>query len=290
MKRGVLLAGLFLTLAAHGQNSTATASATAGKPTLYVVGDSTANSGAPIQGWGTPFIGYFDPAKITVLNKARGGRSSRSYIHEGLWDGIGKQLKPGDIVLLQFGHNDAGKPSAARAGDRPSLPGLGEETGDFPNPAGQTETVHTFGHYMREYIADAQAKQATIILITLTDKNDWKEGKADRGGSYSEWTREIAQAQHVPLVDLSNLVADQYDVMGPAKVAVFYGTKDTTHSTPAGAAFNAEQVVAGLKALPGNPVGPYLSDKGLAVTAANAKYVAGNAPPGPATAAPPAAK
>src|SRR5471030_687469 len=102
-----------------------------GKPALYVVGDSTANSPAPIQGWGTPFSAYFDPAKVTVLNKARGGRSSRSYVHEGLWDAVAKVLKPGDFVLLQFGHNDGGAPSAAKAGDRPSLPGLGEEAKDF---------------------------------------------------------------------------------------------------------------------------------------------------------------
>src|SRR5712692_1932178 len=58
-------------------------------PTLFVCGDSTANNNANgAQGWGDPFIGYFDAKKINVLNRARGGRSSRTFITEGLWDKV----------------------------------------------------------------------------------------------------------------------------------------------------------------------------------------------------------
>ncbi len=256
----------------------------ASKPTLYVVGDSTANSPAPIQGWGTPFGAYFDPARVTVLNKARGGRSSRSYIHEGLWDGIVKDLKPGDFVLLQFGHNDGGTPSANRAGDRPSLPGLGEETKDFPNPAGQTETVHTFGFYMRKMVADAKAKGATVIVLSCTVRNIWRDGKADHGpGSFGPWAADVAKAQGVPFVDLSSIVADKYDVLGKEKVVPFYGPTDTTHSTPAGADYNATSVVSGLKALKDSPFVALLSDKGRAVATADVKYVTQNAPGAGAT-------
>jgi lysophospholipase L1-like esterase len=261
--------------------ATTPASTSASKPTLYVIGDSTANSGAPILGWGTPFIGYFDPAKITVLNKARGGRSSRSYIHEGLWAAVEKNLKPGDIVLLQFGQNDGGLPSANPKGDRPSLPGLGEETRDLTNPSTkQPETVHTFGYYMREYVADAKAKGATIIILTPTVRNNWKNGKVERElGQYGGWSMAVAQTQGVPMVDMNSIVADKYEVMGQDKIPALYSTTDTTHSSPTGADFNASAIVSGLKALQGNPLGPYLSTKGQAVVTADVKYVANNPVP-----------
>jgi lysophospholipase L1-like esterase len=268
----------------------ATAPAAAGKPTLYVVGDSTANSGAPILGWGTPFISYFDPAKITVLNKARGGRSSRSYIHEGLWAAVEKNLQPGDIVLLQFGHNDGGQPSANPKGDRPSLTGLGDETRDLTNPSTkQPETVHTFGYYMTEYVTDAKAKGATIIILTPTVRNNWKNGKVERElGQYGGWSMTVAQTQGVPMVDMNSIVADKYEQMSQDKIPALYSTTDTTHSSPAGADFNASAIVSGLKALKGNPLGPYLSARGQAVATADAKYVANNPVPVKASADKPA--
>src|SRR5881628_2203429 len=96
--------------------------------TIFVVGDSTANNHANGGlGWGDPFITYFDPSKCNVLNRARGGRSSRTFVTEGLWDKVLGEMKKGDFVLIQFGHNDAGAINdASRA--RGSLPGIGEET------------------------------------------------------------------------------------------------------------------------------------------------------------------
>jgi lysophospholipase L1-like esterase len=222
---------------------------------------------------------YFDPAKIRVVNDAIAGRSSRSFIAEGHWDPIVAQLKAGDFVLLQWGHNDGGTPSANRAGDRPSLPGLGEESGEYPTPAGTTVTVHTYGWYMRKYIADAKSKGATIIVLTPTVRNNWPGGVLERElGKYGGWAMEVAQSQNVPMVDMNSIVADQYVVMGQDKIPPLYSTADTTHSSPAGADFNASSIVSGLKALPGNPLGSYLSEKGVAVAPADAKYVAQNAP------------
>ncbi len=98
---------------------------TAEFPTVWVVGDSTA-SNANRRGWADPFADYFDPAKATTVNRARAGRSSRTFITEGLWDKVRTALKPGDYVLIQFGHNDGGPPDTDRA--RGSLAGLGEES------------------------------------------------------------------------------------------------------------------------------------------------------------------
>jgi lysophospholipase L1-like esterase len=79
-------------------------------PTIFIAGDSTAARGAGDrqQGWGEPFAAYFDPAVVNVVNRARGGRSSRTFITEELWDQLVADLKAGDTVLIQFGHHDGG--------------------------------------------------------------------------------------------------------------------------------------------------------------------------------------
>ena len=78
-------------------------------PTVFIAGDSTAaNNNQEAVGWGVPFPSFFDPTKINVVNRARGGRSSRTFITEGLWDKLLADVKQGDFVLIQFGHNDAG--------------------------------------------------------------------------------------------------------------------------------------------------------------------------------------
>src|ERR1043165_5086876 len=115
-----LLSVLALTAAAFAQsvpasNSDTTPPPAAARlnpalPTLWIAGDSTAarGRGAAQQGWGVPFAGYFDPAKINVANRARGGRSSRTFFTEALWDQLLAEVRKGDTVLLQFGHNDGG--------------------------------------------------------------------------------------------------------------------------------------------------------------------------------------
>src|SRR6476646_636145 len=124
--------------------------------TLFIIGDSTVkNSTEGLQGWGDPIADYFDHARLRVVNRARGGRSSRTFQTEGLWDQVLKELKPGDFVLIQFGHND-GAPIDDEKG-RGSLPGLGYEFKYFDNPTtNKTESIHTFGWYMRKYIADTK--------------------------------------------------------------------------------------------------------------------------------------
>ncbi len=87
-------------------------------PTIFIAGDSTAarNNGNPIQGWGVPFASFFDATKVNIANRARGGRSSRTYITEGLWDQLLGEVKAGDFVLIQFGHNDGGAINAEPPG------------------------------------------------------------------------------------------------------------------------------------------------------------------------------
>ena len=240
-------------------------------PTLFVVGDSTANNNANgARGWGDPFAAFFDAKKINVLNRARAGRSSRTFLTEKLWDKVLADMKPGDFVLIQFGHNDAGAINdASRA--RGSLPGLGEEAVEIDNMlTHKHEVVHTFGWYMRRFIADARAKGARPIVLSLTVRNIWKDGRVERGpGRYGEWAAEVARSEGVPFVDLTNIIADEYEKLGQEKVKELFGP-DHTHTSPAGAELNASLVVAGLKALRKNPLAPYFSAKGKAVAKAHA--------------------
>ena len=240
-------------------------------PTLFVVGDSTANNNANgARGWGDPFAAFFDAKKINVLNRARAGRSSRTFLTEKLWDKVLADMKPGDFVLIQFGHNDAGAINdASRA--RGSLPGLGEETVEIDNLlTHKREVVHTYGWYVRRFIADARAKGARPIVLSLTVRNIWKDGRVERGsGRYGEWAAEVARSEGVPFVDLTNIIADEYEKLGQEKVKELFGP-DHTHTSPAGAELNASLVVAGLKALKKNPLAPYFSAKGKAVAKAHA--------------------
>ena len=234
-------------------------------PTLFVVGDSTANNNANGGlGWGDPVVAFFDTSKLNVLNRARAGRSSRTFLTEGLWDKVLQDLKAGDYVLIQFGHNDGGPLDTDRA--RGSLPGLGEETKEVTKPDGSKEVVHTFGWYNRRFIADVKAKGATPIILSLTVRNIWKDGKVERGsGKFREWAEQLARAEGVEFVDVTNIVADKYEALGEEKVKPLFGP-DHTHTSPAGAEFNAASVVEGLKRVKGCPLCPYLSESGKAIT------------------------
>ena len=244
-------------------------------PTLFVAGDSTAaNNSGGLVGWGVPFRDYFDPAKLNVVNRARAGRSTRTFISEGLWDKLIAEVKAGDTVLIQFGHND-GSPVNEDASvprekwrSRGTLPGLGEETQEIVNVlTNQPETVHTFGWYMRKMIADVQAKGATPIILSLTVRDIWKDGRVERGsGRFREWDRALAETAGIAFIDLTRLIADDYQLRGQAEVHALFGT-DHTHTNAAGAEVNAALVVAGLKGIRKGTWSDYLSAKGEAVEA-----------------------
>lgn len=244
-----------------------------GLPALYIVGDSTANihgdpdvSTEKRVGWGTPFAKYFNPDKIRVVNAARAGRSSRTFMTEGKWDAVVQQLKPGDFVLIQFGHNDPGAVDTGKS--RGSLPGVGDETKTVTHADGNQEVVHTFGWYLRKYVEDTRAKGATPIILSVTPRNIWMNGKPEVAlGHFREWASQVAEQENVDFVDVSRIVSRQYAGLGPEKVAKFFPL-DHTHTNEAGAELNARCVVAGLKSLPDSPLTPYFSPMGEAVVSA----------------------
>lgn len=231
-------------------------------PTLFIVGDSTVKSDAPLRGWGQELAQFFDLRKINVVNRAIGGRSSRTFQNEGRWDRVLAELKPGDFVLIQFGHNDVGRYDDPAAKERPSLHGEGEETAEITKQNGLKETVHTFGWYMRKYGNDVGAKGATAIFCSMVPHKDWDNGKIVRkeNATFVNWTKNAAIATGSAFIDLNESAALRLESLGPEKVATLFGDK-RTHSTPAGALLNAETVVAGLRALKRPKLSRYFSDK-----------------------------
>jgi lysophospholipase L1-like esterase len=237
-------------------------------PTLFLVGDSTVKVGTRGQrGWGEEIGVYFDSSKINVVNRAIGGRSSRTFQSEGRWDQVLAEMKPGDFVLVQFGHNDGG---SVGQGDRPraSLKGIGEESQEVTvEKTAQKEVVHTFGWYVRKYAADAQAKGATPILCSLVPRKIWKDGKVVRAaGDYGGWTASAAQAKGAAFVDLNEIIARRYEQLGPDKVEPLFADAHT-HTTPAGAQLNAECVISGLKGLKECALTHFFSDKAAEIPA-----------------------
>lgn len=236
---------------------------TSALPTLYLIGDSTVNTPTKgQQGWGAPLPSLFDQSKITVVNRARGGRSSRTYLTEGLWDQVRDSLKPGDFVLMQFGHNDGGPLAEGRA--RASLKGNGDETQDVDNKTtNKKETVHTYGWYLRKYITDAKVKGATPIVLSPIPRNIWKDGKVARAANdYGKWAAEAAKAERAFFINLNEIIAKRYEEEGQQKVAETYFTPtDHTHTTPEGAKFNAACLVEGIRSLQACPLANYLLAK-----------------------------
>lgn len=249
----------------------ATEAAPARLPVLWIIGDSTVRNGTKGQkGWGDPIKKYFDSEKIKVENKARGGRSSRSFLREGLWDAILKEMRAGDFVLMQFGHNDGGRIEGTYPHGRASLRGSGEETREVQQEEGKVEVVHTFGWYMRRYVQDARAKGAKPIVLSMIPRNNWKDGKVNRAsGGYGLWAKEAAEAEKVPFLDLNELVAARYEALGQEKVNTFF-PHEHTHTNEEGAELNAACVVQGIRALPESGLAAYLKAPDAPGTAAEA--------------------
>ena len=230
-------------------------------PTLFLIGDSTVKVGTPGQmGWGEAVGAFFDPSKINVVNYARGGRSSRTFLTEGLWNRVLTALRPGDFVLMQFGHNDGGQLFDTTR-PRASLPGIGDESREgIVEMTGQFEVVRTFGWYLKKYAADPKERGATPIICSLVPRAIWKDGRIVRDERVG-WARDAARAANVAFLDLNDIVVRRYEEIGEAAVKRFFPA-DHTHTNQAGALYSAGAVIEGLKALR-HPVTKFLTDPSL---------------------------
>lgn len=199
--------------------------------TVYTIGDSTMSvydsSAYPRMGWGQPLGDLFTPSCARVVDKALSGRSSKSFLDEGDWKPVKDALKPGDFVLIQFGHND-------------------EKSDD---PARYTEPQTTYKQYLTGYVNDTRAKQATPILLTSINRNEWTGTMLnDTHGAYPVAVRELAQALNVPLIDLEALTRVYFERIGKSDTAKLFlilqagqypnypsGVTDNTHLQEKGA-------------------------------------------------------
>jgi lysophospholipase L1-like esterase len=231
-------------------------------PTFHIVGDSTVKSGgagAGLWGWGERIKPYFDTNKINVVNHAIGGRSARTYYTEGRWQKVADAIKPGDYVIIQFGHNDQGRIGDPANKGRADGKGIGEETVEDSKPDGTKELVHTFGWYMAKFVTDAQARGATVILCSpIPHKQHW-ENERDFA-SLADWDAQVAKTKGALYFDLTLVITDAYKKAGRDLVETFFADKGT-HTTDTGAQFNAACVIAGLKSLKDNPLGAFFSEK-----------------------------
>ncbi|HEY4786947.1 MAG TPA: rhamnogalacturonan acetylesterase [Bacteroidales bacterium] len=216
-----------------------------GKVTIYTIGDSTmANKDLsqhnPERGWGQMFQQFFDD-QVIVDNWAKNGRSSKSFMTEGLWKGVLEKLKPGDFVFIQFGHNDS-KPDSAR----------------------HTDPHTTYKANLTKYITETRAKGANPVLLTsvVRRKFDANENLEDTHGEYLVVVRELAKEMNVPLIDMEQKSRKLVQQLGPEESKKLYmwiepgvsekfpkGDKDDTHFQVYGATKMAGLVVEGIKEL-----------------------------------------
>ena len=132
---------------------------------------------------GERIAAFFDTSRINIVNNAIGGRSSRTFFTEGRWAAVLAQLKSGDTLLIQFGHNDGARIGDPAGKNRGSVPGIGPETVEDTRPDGSKEQVHSFGWYLARYIQDAQAKGARNQVAgegARGDRARWSDGEGNR--------------------------------------------------------------------------------------------------------------
>ncbi|MCF0175953.1 MAG: pectin esterase [Bacteroidales bacterium] len=217
--------------------------------TIHLMGDSTMapkdlSKGNPERGWGMMFPNFLD-GKVEVMNYAQNGRSTKSFIDLGLWDKVRENLKAGDYVFIEFGHNDAKEDDPQRYA-----------------PA--------FGAYLenlRTFVRTAQAAGAHPVLLTPVSRRWFKGGKLDLNchTDYPAAMRQVAEETGAPLLDILKLTQDWISGLGDEASAEFFmhiapgtcpacpdGKEDNTHTKANGARKVASlvcQAISGCEAL-----------------------------------------
>jgi lysophospholipase L1-like esterase len=216
------LAAVPLAVAATGP---AAAAAPQGRPrgrTLYIAGDSTAAqkyaAAAPETGWGMA-LPFFLHERLSVANHAVNGRSSKSFIDEGRLDAILATIRPGDLLLIQFGHNDS----------------------KSADPTRYTEPWTTYQDYLRQYIDGARARGARPVLATSVERRKFDaDGVAvPTHGDYPASMRALAEKEGVALLDVQALSIALWQKLGVEETKTYFNwtatEQDNTHFNPPGA-------------------------------------------------------
>ena len=187
-------------------------------PTIHLIGDSTMadkpRADLPERGWGQLFPEVvIAPAKVD--NQARNGRSTRSFVAERRWQEVVASLKPGDWVIIQFGHND--------------------QKADNPKVHAAADTDYRAN--LRKFIAETRAKAANPVIATPVVRRRWSaDGKfVDTLGDYPAAARAVASDASVPLLELHDLTMKMESDAGVEGSKRFHFPGDDTHYSEAGA-------------------------------------------------------
>ncbi|MFD8689400.1 rhamnogalacturonan acetylesterase [Streptomyces sp. NPDC059651] len=212
--------------------------------TVHIAGDSTAAQkyadAAPETGWGMA-LPFFLGHTLTVANYAMNGRSSKSFIDEGRLAALLEEVREGDLLLIQFGHND-------------------EKTED---PARGTDPYTTYQDCLRQYVRGARSRRARPVLLTPVERRRFAaDGTAKPShGEYPAAMRALAAEERVPLLDLQALTLARWQELGPDGTRAYFnwlepgqspnypdGQQDNTHFQPRGAVEAARLVARALVA------------------------------------------
>jgi lysophospholipase L1-like esterase len=202
-----------------------------GLPTVFLVGDSTMTDQPrePHNSWGQMITRFFGP-NIVVASHAESGESARDFIGEHRWAKVMSLIKPGDFVMIQFGHNDQ------------------HDRG--PNPGAYA----SYTTFLKQYVADVRQHGATLIFVTPMNRLEF-QGNAvvNTLGDFPDAMRKVCQDEQVPLVDLNAMSKVLYETLGPAQTPAVFATgasgkTDTTHQADYGSWELAQCVVRGIRA------------------------------------------
>ncbi|KAI0484183.1 SGNH hydrolase-type esterase domain-containing protein [Xylariaceae sp. FL0804] len=215
-------------------------------PKLLICSDSTTanyDNSSDLQGWGY-YIG--DYLSLPVSNQAKNGRSTRSFINEGLWAALLSNTSAGDLVLIEMGHNDDDGDPTADPDDRATLPGVGNATVLVTNSTGDVETVHTFGWYLRAMVGDVRAVEAVPVLSGMVNRNYWTGDALQPDWPFADYAQEVAVQMGVEFVNHTGYSVEAWQSMGPTEAKTYY-PDDNTHTNWPGARINAETFVQAVK-------------------------------------------
>jgi lysophospholipase L1-like esterase len=212
------------------------------KITAYMAGDSTMSikepKAYPETGWGMPFLYFFD-SSVSIVNKAKNGRSTKTFLSEGIWESIIKNVKEGDYVFIQFGHNDESKEKVERY-----------------------TTPEEYKINILRFINETKDKKATPVLLTPVSRRKFnKEGVAiETHKEYSKIVRAIAKETAVVFIDADEKSRALYQLYGVENSKLLFnqlkagehpnypdGKEDNTHFNELGARLIAQLILAELR-------------------------------------------
>lgn len=197
-------------------------------PTVFLLGDSTVTDQPtePGASWGQMLTAFFKP-DIAVANHAESGETMKSFISELRFAKVLELVKPGDVALIQFGHND--------------------QKAQWPQTYAAAET--TYRDYLRIFIAEFRRRGVTPILVSSPERRMWNGTKIKPTlADYAAAVRAVGAEEKVPVIDLNAASIRVYEALGPARAPLAFsdGGKDATHHDNYGAWVLARSIAAGI--------------------------------------------